>query len=152
MNIIDGKTFSDYCSNYTLYGYKLNKWVENTNKFKKLLEAFFKTLKLISHFHKNDLILNDIHPDNFKIDKNGNIYFVDLEHSYKYGKKPITGIFSNISLKEWNSLDGKVSDCHKVGNMILFLVGRLHIKRQIKEEVEILKQFLYFYGIDSTLI
>ena len=148
---IDGKTFSDYCSNYTLYGYKLNKWVENTNKFKKLLEAFFKTLKLISHFHKNDLILNDIHPDNFKIDKNGNIYFVDLEHSYKYGKKPITGIFSNISLKEWNSLDGKVSDCHKVGNMILFLVGRLHIKRQIKEEIEILKQFLYFYGIDSNI-
>ena len=22
---IDGKTFSDYCSNYTLYGYELNK-------------------------------------------------------------------------------------------------------------------------------
>ena len=51
--------------------------------------------------------MNDIHPDNFIIDYNYKITFIDLENSYVYGDDPLTGIYSVISLKEWNKVDGK---------------------------------------------
>ena len=62
------------------------------------------------------------------IDYNYKITFIDLENSYVYGDDPLTGIYSVISLKEWNKVDGKKADCHKLGRMLLYLLGRLQNK------------------------
>ena len=56
-------------------------------------------LETVAAFHTNDIVMNDIHPDNFVIDYNYKITFIDLENSYVYGDDPLTGIYSVISLK-----------------------------------------------------
>ena len=105
----------------------------------------------IIYLHDHQLILNDIHPDNFVVDKDRNIHFIDLENSYIYGEKPFVGIESKISLKSWNFLDGKESDFHKLGNMLLFLFGRLHITEDSRDDIELLNELLISYGIDSNI-
>ncbi|HEL0823386.1 TPA: kinase, partial [Streptococcus equi subsp. zooepidemicus] len=96
-------------------------------------------------------VLNDIHPDNFIVDFNENIYFVDMEHSYLYGASPITGIHHDIALREWNSLDGKIADCNKLGNMILFMIARLQINNKDVYNKELLNTLLKNFGIYSNI-
>ncbi|HEL1039929.1 TPA: kinase, partial [Streptococcus equi subsp. zooepidemicus] len=110
-----------------------------------------KLIDLIYHFHENDIVLNDIHPDNFIVDFNENIYFVDMEHSYLYGASPITGIHHDIALREWNSLDGKIADCNKLGNMILFMIARLQINNKDVYNKELLNTLLKNFGIYSNI-
>ncbi|WP_455906962.1 class III lanthionine synthetase LanKC N-terminal domain-containing protein, partial [Streptococcus equi] len=147
---IDGISLTSYVTPLTLFSYKTTKEEENIEKFKQFLTVISNLFELVDYFHENNIILNDIHADNFLIASNS-IYFIDLEASYEYKKKPIVGIYNNNSLKTWNNIDGKVADCHKVGNMILYLIGRLQIESKLTNELNVLTNLLQFYGIESNI-
>ncbi|MGV3011402.1 class III lanthionine synthetase LanKC N-terminal domain-containing protein [Streptococcus thoraltensis] len=147
---IDGVNLISYTTPLTLFSYKTTTEKDNAKKFKQFLAVINHLFKLVDYFHENNIILNDIHADNFLIDSN-DIYFIDLEASYEYKSNPIVGIYNSNSLKNWNNIDGKVSDCHKIGNMILYLIGRLQIKSKLTNELNILNNLLQFYGIESNL-
>lgn len=115
---IDGINLSEFCDQHSLFSYRNKTLLENYEKFKKLMKCFGSLLETVAAFHTNDIVMNDIHPDNFIIDDNYKITFIDLENSYVYGDDPLTGIYSVISLKEWNKVDGKKADCHKLGRML----------------------------------
>lgn len=119
--------------------------------FKEFLNIVNSLVKILIYLHSNQLILNDIHPDNFIRDEHGKLHFIDLENSYLYGEKPFVGIESKISLKSWNFLDGKQADFHKLGNMLLFLLARLTVSEQSTVETDLLNRLLNSYGIDSNL-
>lgn len=147
---IDGISLTSYVTPLTLFSYKTTKEENNIEKFKQFLTVINNLFELVDYFHENNIILNDIHADNFLMASNS-IYFIDLEASYEYKKKPIVGIYNNNSLKTWNNIDGKVADCHKVGNMILYLIGRLQIESKLTNELNILTNLLQFYGIESNI-
>lgn len=147
---ISGMSLRSFCDENSLFSYSVRTPQQNYRKFNKLLNCFYKVLKIVSQFHDKDIILNDIHPDNFIIDDNFNIKFIDLENSYQYGTKPMVGIYSEISLKEWNQLDGKLADCHKLGNMFLYLMGRLQ-KNSPDNSSYKLKKLLLQKRVDSNV-
>ncbi|MEQ9763583.1 kinase [Streptococcus sp. ZJ151] len=151
---VQGTNLYSYLKEYTIFnfGTKTNfDLSENILKFSKFISTIKKVINLIYHFHENDIVLNDIHPDNFIVDFNENIFFVDMEHSYLYGDSPIIGIHHDIALPEWNSLDGKIADCNKLGNMILFMIARLQINNKTVYNKELLDTLLKNFGIYSNI-
>nr|WP_253896422.1 kinase [Streptococcus gallolyticus] len=147
---IDGINLTSYTTPLTIFSYEITTEKENSKKFEQFLAVINNLFQLVDYFHENNVILNDIHADNFLVNSK-KIYFIDLETSYEYKGKPIVGIYNNNSLKDWNNIDGKVSDCHKIGNMILYLIGRLQIKSKLTNELNILNNLLQFYGIESNI-
>lgn len=147
---IEGQNLIEFCNTINLFSYKRNSVDSNYKNFQKLMKCFTSLLKIINEFHKQGVVLNDIHPNNFVIDKHYNVTFIDLENSYLENFTPLLDIHSDISLKEWNQLDGKVSDCHKLGNMMLYLTGKLHIRENLEPAKE-LKSLLLQKGINSNL-
>lgn len=147
---IDGRHLASYTTPLTIFSYQTTTEEDNAKKFEQFLVVINQLFQLVDYFHEHNIILNDIHADNFLVTSE-NIYFIDLETSYKYESKSIVGIYNDISLKTWNSIDGKVADCHKIGNMILYLLGRLQIKSKLTNELNILNHLLQFYGIDSNI-
>ncbi|WP_242237549.1 protein kinase domain-containing protein [Streptococcus acidominimus] len=147
---IDGETLVDFCNQRNLFAYSCDSPENNYLHFKEIFICINELLRTVNKFHKEGIILNDIHPSNFIISKNFKIYFIDMENSYREHRKPLTGLYSEISLKEWNMLDGKVADCHKIGNMLLYLIGRLHIKEK-PVLVHELRSLLLQKQIDSNL-
>lgn len=125
---IDGENLLDFCNQRNLFSYSRNSPEENYFHFGNLFKCITELLKTVRNLHKDGIVLNDIHPNNFIISESFKVYFVDMENSYMQHTKPLTGIYSEISLKEWNNIDGKVADCHKIGNMLLYLIGKLHLK------------------------
>lgn len=148
---VEGESLIDFCKVYGLNSYSRNHKRKNLRLFKQFLGVVKSLIGTIMYFHDNQLILNDIHPENFIMDQNGLLHFIDLENSYLEGEKPFVGIESKISLKEWNLLDGKQADFRKLGNMILFLLARLTISSDSYSEVLLLDDLLHAYGIDSNL-
>lgn len=148
---ISGESLADFCKEYGINSYSRGHKHKNLKLFKSFLDVVTLLVDTLNYFHENDLILNDIHPDNFVVDENNTVSFIDLENSYFYGDKPFVGITSRISLKKWNNLDGKLSDFRKLGNMILFLLARLTISESSQTEPKILDRLLRAYGIDSNL-
>lgn len=147
---IDGINLTSYTTPLTIFSYEITTEKENSKKFEQFLAVINNLFQLVDYFHENNIILNDIHADNFLVNSK-KIYFIDLETSYEYKGKPIVGIYNNNRLKDWNNIDGKVSDCHKIGNMILYLIGRLQIKSKLTNELNILNNLLQFYGIESNI-
>ena len=147
---IDGINLSEFCDQYSLFSYRNKSLLENYEKFKKLMKCFGSLLETVAAFHTNDIVMNDIHPDNFVIDYNYKITFIDLENSYVYGDDPLTGIYSVISLKEWNKVDGKKADCHKLGRMLLYLLGRLQNKCE-EQRFSNIDKLLLHKGIKSNI-
>lgn len=148
---IQGESLTDFTKKYGINSYSRDHKTKNLRLFQKFLKLVHMLTQTIIYLHDHQLILNDIHPDNFVVDKDRNIHFIDLENSYIYGEKPFVGIESKISLKSWNFLDGKESDFHKLGNMLLFLFGRLHITEDSRDDIELLNELLISYGIDSNI-
>lgn len=148
---IDGSDLLKYTKPYSIVSYKKPNKELNIKRFKSFLLITRELLELIEYFHSRNIILNDIHPGNFIKSKN-KLYFVDLENSYEYDNKPAIGLYSVISLKEWNSIDGKVSDCHKVGNLLLFLLARLHVKSMddLSQSYHILNSLLAEFGLKTN--
>ncbi|TWS95278.1 kinase [Streptococcus sp. sy018] len=148
---IFGTDLLEFSNKYSLFAYKKETSDINYQKFIKLINCFYNLLKCVEYFHKQNIIINDIHPNNFIVDKNLKVTFIDLENSYIYDKSPLVGVYSEISLIEWNSLDGKVADCHKIGNLMLYLLGRLHIRSNNTYKPDILKKLLLQKNIKTNL-
>ena len=74
----------------------------NYRKFYQFLESIHSLLECVSQYHLNNIILNDIHCDNFIVDKQNKIHFIDLEASYKEGNKCDFTIDNPIAKKEWS--------------------------------------------------
>lgn len=148
---IEGESLTNFCKNYSIASYSRSHKRKNLKLFKEFLKVVTHLLSTIVYYHENDLILNDIHPDNFIVDKEGVLNFIDLENSYFYGEKPFVGVKSRISLESWNFLDGKQADFHKIGNMILFLLGRLTVSKESYKDIEVLDKLLIAYGIKSNI-
>ncbi|MBA2796471.1 class III lanthionine synthetase LanKC N-terminal domain-containing protein [Streptococcus porcinus] len=150
---IDSQNVLDYCNELNLFSYSTDNADEletNLLKFYKLLTFFNNILETVRSFHSRNIILNDIHNSNFIINNKNKAIFIDLENSYLYGSSPLVGVYSEIGLKEWITKDGKISDCNKVGNLLLFLIGKLHIKNNNILTNE-LKKLLLQKGIHSNI-
>ncbi|MFA9413559.1 hypothetical protein ACERC8_02815 [Streptococcus sp. E29BA] len=153
---IIGEDFYTYIKSYTVFAYRsenTDDFRNNLGLFRHFLDMTDKLLELVAYFHQQNLILHDIHPDNLLIDGAGELYFVDLEYLYQEGDKPLSGIYHDIALKEWNGLDGKVADCHKVANLLLYCLARLQVKKasELKTNLRILHHLLENYGIKTDL-
>lgn len=150
-NYIEGETLLDICKEYGINAYSRQHKTKNLRLFNQFLVVVKSLVNQINYFHSKQLILNDIHSENFIMDDSGQVHFIDLENSYFYGEKPFVGIESQISLRQWNHLDGKVADYHKLGNTILCLLARLYIREHPNKEIEILEDLLLSYGIKTNL-
>lgn len=148
---VAGESLTDFCKGYGVNAYSRQHKTKNLRLFNQFIRVVNLLIETVSYFHSKQLILNDIHPENFIVDKNQKLYFIDLENSYLYGEKPFVGIKSKISLKSWNFIDGKQADWHKVGNMILFLFARLAVSDSSLVEVQLLNKLLRSYGVDTNL-
>lgn len=148
---VSGESLTDFCKNYGINAYSRKHKTKNLRLFNKFIDIVDELIKTIIYFHSKEFVLNDIHPDNFIVNKKNELSFIDLENSYLYGDKPFVGIESKISLKSWNFLDGKQADLHKLGNMIIFLLARLSVSDSSLIEVQLLDKLLKSYGINSNL-
>lgn len=149
---VHGENLSDATKPYVIVNYKEQKRKDNYIKLNQFISIVKEVLQLVKYFHDRDVVLNDIHSENF-IKSSDGLFFVDLENSYKYGDQPNVGLYSIISLKEWNVIDGKRADCHKIGNLILFLLGRLQINsmEEVHQSCQILDMLLHKYGLRTNL-
>lgn len=120
---IGGDKLYEHSTRYSLFGMEASDRSGNVLKFKTFLNIIEKIFDLVSYFHDKNHVIHDIHPDNFRFDEKGELFLIDLEMIYPYGKSYIP-IQSEIALPSWNKLDGKVADCHKVASMILYLAGK----------------------------
>lgn len=155
---VEGVDLADFCNELNLFAYRRQTPAENLAKFQTLLRCFKELLTTIATFHSQGIILHDIHPNNLIVTADFQVVFVDLEHAYYDKNQPLTPIYSEIALAEWNELDGKRADCHKVGNLLLYLIGKLHrkpyrqsvrslekllLQKQLKSNIATLIQFLF---------
>lgn len=148
---IQGESLTDFSKAYGINAYSRKHKIKNLRLYKEFLKLVCSLTRTVIYLHDNQLVLNDIHPDNFIIDHDGEIYFIDLENAYIYGEKPFVGIESKISLKKWNFVDGKQADFYKLGNTILFMLGRLYISEESENDIELLNRLLLSYGIETNL-
>ncbi|MGT2936000.1 class III lanthionine synthetase LanKC N-terminal domain-containing protein [Streptococcus castoreus] len=151
---IKGEDFYEYAKKLTIFSYSsLSEHSKklNLHKFRQFFSLIIRVLYMVRYFHERDIVLHDIHPNNIRVGEDSELYFVDLEHVYNYKENPLVGIYNEISLKKWNTIDGKVSDCHKVGNLLLFVLAKLQIKDELDNECELLELLLNNYGISSNI-
>ena len=69
---IDGVSLSVYTTPLTIFSYETTAEEDNSKKFKQFLAVINNLFKLVDYFHDNNIILNDIHADNFLIDLSNN--------------------------------------------------------------------------------
>lgn len=149
---IDGEKLYYELSKYGIFKFSNKDYRKNLELIKSFIEIVKNIFKIVEYMHNLDIVLNDIHPDNFIL-RNKIPYFIDLGNSYKYKEFPEYGIYNDIALKEWNKIDGKEADIKKVGNLILYCIGKLHIfdSSEIKSNTSLLKDLLKRYGIATNL-
>ena len=148
---IDGYTLKDFVDDYNLYSYSSSDIIKNYSNFLTLLRIFEKIIEVVEYFHNENIVLNDIHPDNMMITKMLDLYFIDLENSYQSSESPIVGIYNDICLKKWNCIEGKKADCYKVANLMLFLLGRLHLREEEDLKTNKVKELLLQKGIVTNI-
>lgn len=147
---IEGESLLHIGNEFGIYSYSSNDTKGNFLKYQKLVLYIGQLLHLVKNFHNKEIVLNDIHPNNFIV-TTSDVHFVDLENSYTYGTQPLLGIFHAVALQEWNELDGKLADCRKIGNMILYLFGRLQYTNDRDSKKGILTKLLARYGIKTDI-
>ncbi len=149
---IDGEDIYYHLNKYALFNYKLNDFSCNINMFKEFVNTIVKLLELVNYFHNKDIVLNDIHSNNI-IYFDNEVYFIDFGNSYLYEENQPFSIYNETCLKEWTSIDGKLSDIKKLGNLILYCMAKLHIKneREIDKNISLLNDLLKIHGIESNL-
>lgn len=152
--LIEGVNLRTYSDKLNLFSYHSSTIKTNLENYLQLLAIFREVLSTIKDFHNEGIVLNDIHPDNFIVNHENRVHFIDLENSYFYKDSPLTGIYSEVALKEWNQRDGKIADCHKVANMFLYLLGRLQLRKttdQLPNICELLLQKNIESNLDSLI-
>lgn len=153
---IDGISLYEYAKKLTLFDYRMNNDDDkgiNLAKFKKCLNLIKDLVDLVLYFHQKGIIINDLHPDNIKITTDGKLYLIDMEHSYRNNIDKRLPIRSEISLPDWNDIDGKIADFHKLGNSLLYIFAKLHVikGKNVKDSIFILNSLLESYGISSNI-
>ena len=64
-------------------------------------------IEILEEAHHKNVILDDIHPDNFLIDKANKIHFIDLEFAHKFDEsRKVTAKTEGFYLKSWIKIDG----------------------------------------------
>lgn len=75
---IDGQTLREFQSNFSLFD---NLTVDKLVIFSTIIQQL---IEILEEAHHKNVILDDIHPDNFLIDKANKIHFIDLEFAHKF--------------------------------------------------------------------
>ncbi|MGT2755888.1 hypothetical protein [Streptococcus ovuberis] len=151
---VKGEDFYEYAKKLTIFSYSslsAQDRKENLHRFRQFLSLVDRLLQMIQYFHDKDLVLHDIHPNNIRVGDDDELYFIDLEHVYHYQSSPLVGIYNDVSLREWNVIDGKVADCHKIGNMLLYVLAKLQVSDGLSHEGDLLELLLNHYGISSNI-
>lgn len=120
-----------------------------TQVIKNLIE-----LLLLSHTKK--IALDDIHPNNFIIDRNNKISFIDLEYSHHFNQSiNITAKTDGYFLKKWENLSDEEKDLRKFGELILFLLGHLNIfegqERSTENTFLLINKIFDRFGIKTNI-
>lgn len=147
---IDGQDLSETMTPFSIFNYSKQASDENRDKFSMFLEQSRELLKLVHQFHQAGVTLNDIHDRNIIRTSTGKLYFIDLENSYYSEADNLVGIYNEISLPEWNSISGQTSDCYKIANLLLHLLGRLQVKNKNEYQAGLVDDLLGYYGIKSS--
>lgn len=128
---IDGQTLREFQSKFSLFdNLTENKLVIFSKIIKQLIE-------ILGEAHHKMVILDDIHPDNFLIDKAYKIHFIDLESAHKFNElEKVTAKTKGFYLKIWSKLTETEKDLRKVGQLILFLIGQLNVFNQQERSLE----------------
>lgn len=147
---ISGKNLYEYSNQFNLFSFDHNPQL-NLVKFQHFMQIIEKVANLIAYFHDQNIIINDLHPNNLIIDVHNDIYLIDLEHCYNQNSSHKCKLSHDIALASWNQLAGKEADCHKFANLILYLFAKLHIKENEIFDQRILNNLLNNYGINSNL-
>lgn len=149
---IEGDNFYKKLINLTIFKYKMNTPEKNVLKLKEYIDIIKSLIKLVKYYHNKNIILNDLHVDNFKQNEKG-LFFIDLGNSYIYNEKPKYGIYNEICLREWNKIDGKIADIKKIGNLVLYTLAKLHVNKEneIENNINLLNELFLNYGIKTNL-
>jgi hypothetical protein len=114
-------------------------------------------LEVLASAHKQAVILDDIHADNFLIDENLDVHFIDLEFAHKIDEKiKITAKNPGYYLKCWDELDEFSKDLRKTGQLILYLMNQSNVhenqEMSVNETIVLIKNlFINFgYGLDLS--
>lgn len=128
---IDGQTLREFQSNFSLFD---NLTVDKLVIFSTIIQQL---IEILEESHHKNVILDDIHPDNFLIDKANKIHFIDLEFAHKFDEsRKVTAKTEGFYLKSWSKLTEMKKDLRKVGQLILFLVGQLNVFNQQERSLE----------------
>lgn len=149
---IEGDNFYKKIINLTIFKYKMNTPEKNILKLKEYIDIIKSLIKLVKYYHNKNIILNDLHVDNFKQNEKG-LFFIDLGNSYIYNEKPKYGVYNEICLREWNKIDGKIADIKKIGNLVLYTLAKLHVNKEneIENNINLLNELFLNYGIKTNL-
>lgn len=149
---IAGKEVIEVADEISLFAYDSKQPNQNRLHFQEFLKLARSILALVESFHHHQVVLNDLHANNIIVTPQKELYVVDMENSYFYNKpeENLVGIYNEISLQEWNGVDGYVADCHKIGNLLLFLLGRLQVKSIEEFQPGLVTTLLSHYGIQSN--
>lgn len=66
----------------------------------KINKVFVNLIKIVNDLHQKDIVLGDISPDNFMVDKNNYVYFIDCETMhYSWQKQDYFDLANNVITK-----------------------------------------------------
>lgn len=147
---IEGISLRECADKFSIFAFNSEVPLSNIDKFYKFLDVTKELLKLVQYFHQHNTILNDIHADNFIKTESNDWYYIDFENSYSSSGENLIGIYNEISLKEWNEINGFKADCYKVGNLLLYLLGRLQIRDLNDFHPNLIDELLHYYGIKTN--
>lgn len=152
---IEGKSLYSALTQYGIFHFDPRDSYKNAENLQNFLKIIRKLLLTVQQCHHAELVISDLHTDNFIYTPEEEVYLVDLENSYTYGTKPAFGVYNQVCLKEWNDLDGKQGDIKKIGNLILFSLAKLALQSTEVEELEntlaLLDALLGRYAVESNL-
>lgn len=147
---IEGEDLETITSRWSMFSYDSRIPSVNRAKFYQFIQFTKELLSFVAYCHDHGIVLNDIHAHNFIVTKDKNIYFIDLENTYQYETENLVGIYNSICLKKWNAMDGQLADCHKIANLLLFLLGRLQVANDQTYTPGLVTDLLAFYGIQTN--
>ncbi|MDV2631397.1 serine/threonine protein kinase [Lactococcus lactis] len=162
------KKFKVWINNYYVYKYiegqNLADWenrfflFENVNQEKLdiLTQVIKNLIELLLLSHTKKIALDDIHPNNFIIDRNNKISFIDLEYSHHFNQSiNITAKTDGYFLKKWENLSDEEKDLRKFGELILFLLGHLNIfegqERSTENTFLLINKIFDRFGIKTNI-
>ncbi|WP_240424411.1 hypothetical protein [Lactococcus allomyrinae] len=147
---IKGKTLCDFQSKLFLFD---DLTAEKLMVLKKIV---YQLICILEEAHRKNIILDDIHPDNFWVSDDNEIFFIDLEFAHQFDEKgKITANTEGFYLEEWSNLTEIEKDLRKFGEVILFVIGQFNIfdkqERGVQDTVQLVTKILERFEINSNI-